>query len=121
MRIVPDSESLDLGALGARLDQEDGAGALLARIEAVAQKVLDARDPDAAVASLDYDSVLDDDWRTRLRSGRTQRVLAFATPSFAVDVEVEARTEGTEIERFRVGHDTQRLLPSPFKSREARR
>ena len=93
MRIVPDSESFDLGALGARLDQEDDAGELLARIEAVAQRVLDARDPEAAVASLDYDSVLDDDWRSRLRSGRTQRVLAFATPSFAVDVEVEVVIE----------------------------
>jgi hypothetical protein len=91
--IVPDAESIDLSALGARLDQEDDAGDLLARIEAVAQRVLDARDPEAAVASLDYDSVLDDDWRRRLRSGRTQRVLAFATPSFAVDVEVEVVIE----------------------------
>jgi hypothetical protein len=90
---LPDSESFDLKALGARLDQEDDAGEQLARIEAVAQRVLDARDPDAAVALLDYDSVLDDDWRSRLRSGRTQRVLAFATPTFAVDVEVEVVVE----------------------------
>jgi hypothetical protein len=91
--IVPDADPLDLDLLGARLDEEDGAVQLLARIDAAAEAVLDARDPDAAVASLDYDSVLDDDWRARLRSGRTQRVLAFTTPSCTVDVEVEVVIE----------------------------
>lgn len=93
MRNVRDSESIDLDLLGARLDEEDDATQVLARIDAAGQAVLDGRDPEAAVASLDYDSVLDDDWRARLRSGRTQRVLAFATPSFAVDVEVEVVVE----------------------------
>ena len=93
MRIVPDADSFDLDLLGARLDEEDGAVQMLARIDAAAEAVLDARDPDAAVASLEYVSVLDDDWRSRLRSGRTQRVLAFTTKSCSVDVEVEVVIE----------------------------
>jgi hypothetical protein len=93
VRIVPDADSFDLDLLGARLDEEDGAVQMLARIDAAAEAVLDARDPDAAVASLEYDSVLDDDWRSRLRSGRTQRVLAFTTKSCSVDVEVEVVIE----------------------------
>ena len=110
MRIVPDADSFDLDLLGARLDEEDGAVQMLARIDAAAEAVLDARDPDAAVASLEYDSVLDDDWRSRLRSGRTQRVLAFTTKSCSVDVEVEVVIERRSMTGFTEAVDRQQHL-----------
>jgi hypothetical protein len=73
---------------GVAFDEDETRG-LLAAIDRAAAAAFAGRSADAALACLDYDSVLDDDWPLRLRSGRAQRLLAFETAGLTIEFAVE--------------------------------
>jgi hypothetical protein len=62
---------------------------LLARIERAGAAAFRGRSASAALATLGYDSALDDDWPLRLRNGRTQRLLTFDTGTLTIEFEIE--------------------------------
>jgi hypothetical protein len=85
----PEAERQDLHDLAAVAFDEDETSELLAAIDRAAAAAFAGRSSGAALASLGYDSVLDEDWPMRLRSGRAQRVLAFETGAVTIEFEVE--------------------------------
>ena len=62
---------------------------LLVRIERAGAAAFRGRNASAALATLGYDSALDDDWPLRLRNGRAQRLLTFDTGTITIEFEVE--------------------------------
>jgi hypothetical protein len=62
---------------------------LLRRIERAGAAAFRGRSAGAALATLGYDSALDDDWPLRLRNGRAQRLLTFDTGTLTIEFEVE--------------------------------
>src|SRR3712207_6801663 len=84
-----DYERDDLDELAAVAFDEDETAGLLAAIDRAAAAAFAGRTANASLASLGYDSVLDDDWPLRLRSGRARRLLAFATGGVTIEFQVE--------------------------------
>jgi hypothetical protein len=85
---LPTDEEI-AGALSRTRDPDDGA--MLRRIEAAAITAAAGREPGAQVVAIAYDSVADEGWLRRVRSGTapTERIITFGAASIVIELSIQ--------------------------------